>query len=690
MQFLFPKILWCLFALAIPVIVHLFNFRKTKKVFFSNVSFLKTVETQTSAFRKLKQLLILLSRILFLACLILAFAQPILPAANNLGKKINSLGVNSLYLDNSMSMQNTSENKRLIDLAVIKIDELLTLFRTSSNLQFFTNEFSGDDQFAVNSGKVKDKLTGLHFSNQSRNLENVYNRQRSLAQKNNPNGENSMFWFSDFQKSTSGNLKNIKVDSSDKVYLVPVQGKATQNVFVDSVWLGSPFIREMQNNTVFVKVNNSGDKIVEQLSLKLFIDGTQSSTSTVDISSKSSAVAKFNIIVKDKGYHKGKITFNDQPITFDNEYFFVLNASPTINVSHIHQQKNSVDYIAKMYQNDSLYNFKSFSINNIDQGQIKNADLLILEGISNLDPTLSSSLGNFMQNGGNLLIIPATNIDVNSYSSLLKNYGINNLRFTDGSNQAMVEINEPNKSSLFYADVFEKGLSNAKVNLPKSKPLLFWNGVGEKLLSFKNSQAFLSQTKTASGNLYIMSSPLNTSYSNFAEHAFFVPTFLKMATQSVKSQRIAYNFNEGTIELLKTNAPKNASYKLRNGKFEIIPVQRVLGNKLYLDLPKSSDLSDDQTLESGYFDLIINNNIENTLAINHDNLESELELYSPEELRGIFKEQKNVQVFDNIMDGDFVDTFRANSFGTPLWKYLIIAALIFLLIEICLVRFFKA
>ncbi len=689
MQFLFPSVLWGLFALAIPVIVHLFNFRKTKKVFFSNVSFLKTVETQTSSFRKLKQLLIMASRILFLAFLILAFAQPILPSKSNLGKKINSLGVNSLYLDNSMSMENTAENKRLIDLAVIKIDELLSLFRTSSNLQFFTNEFSGDDQFAVNATKVKDKLTALDFSNQSRSLENVYNRQRSLAQKNNPNGENYMFWFSDFQKSTAGNLANIKVDSLDKVYLVPVQGKATQNVYVDSVWLGSPFIREMQNNVIFVKVSNSGDKIVEKLSLKLFIDGTQSSTSTVDISSKSTAIAKFNVIVKDKGYHKGKINFNDQPITFDNDYFFVLNASPTINVSHIYQQRSAIDYVGKMYQNDSLFNFSSFSINNIDQGQIKNADLLILEGLSTLDPTLANNLQSFMQQGGNLLIIPSNTFDVKSYASFLQNFGITNLRFAPAATQNMIEINEPNKASMFYLDVFEKGLSNAKVNLPKAIPMLFWTGVGEKLLSFKNSQAFFSQTKTGSGNLYLISSPLANTYSNFAEHAFFVPTLLKMATQSVKSQRIAYNFNEGTIELLKVNAPKNATYKLKNGKFEIIPIQRIIGNRLSLELPKSSDLSDNQNLESGYFDLIINNKTENVLAINHDNLESKMELYTPDELKKAFSNQKNVTVFDNILDGDFVDTFRANSIGTPLWKYFIVAALLFLLVEIALIRFLK-
>ena len=113
MQFLFPNVLWGLFALSIPLIVHLFNFRRTKKIFFSNVALLKAVETKSSAFRKLKRWLILASRMLFLFFLILAFAQPVKNNGVDL-KNLKSLGINGIYLDNSMSMQNTTESKRFL------------------------------------------------------------------------------------------------------------------------------------------------------------------------------------------------------------------------------------------------------------------------------------------------------------------------------------------------------------------------------------------------------------------------------------------------------------------------------------------------------------------------------------------------------------------------------------------------
>lgn len=143
MQFLFPSFLWALTALSVPIAIHLFNFRRTKRIYFSNVSFLKNIETQTNSFRKLKHWLILAARLLFLLFLIIAFAQPFIPAKNNSNTSLNRQGgLNSLYLDNSLSMQNTSENKQYLDLAIAKMDELLTLFKQSPSIQLITNDFS--------------------------------------------------------------------------------------------------------------------------------------------------------------------------------------------------------------------------------------------------------------------------------------------------------------------------------------------------------------------------------------------------------------------------------------------------------------------------------------------------------------------------------------------------------------------
>ncbi len=696
MQFLFPTFLWGLLALSVPLIIHLFNFRRTKRVFFTNVAFLKAVETQTSAFRRIKQWLILASRILFLAFLVLAFAQPFLPAKNGSKNNSSGLGVNSLYLDNSLSMQNTTENKRYLDLAITKIDELLTLFRQSPNIQLVTNDFSGEDQTVTNGVKVKDRLTSVGFSSNPRTLESVYKRQNSLAQKHNSSANNQLFWFSDFQKSTAGDLKKIKTDSLNKLFLIPVQGKKNQNVFTDSVWLASPFIREMQNNILNVKVFNSGSEEVEKLPIKLFIDNAQASTASVDIAPNGSATATFNFTVKDKGFHRGKVSFDDQPITFDNDYYFVLNASPTIQVLHLYQERSAADYVGKVFDNDSLFSYRAYSATNVDVGQFKNANLIVLEGVEQISGSFRASLEEFVRNGGNLLVFPSARPDVTSYGQFLGGFGIQGINLNNQPvlPQSQQAIAEPNRQNPFYIDVFERTTSQGVVNTPFMQPAWTWSGVGEKILTFKNLQNFITSTQASQGRIYVCASPLDKPYGNFAEHAFFVPTMFKIASMSTKQERAAYNFSEGSVTFELANSKKDATYKLKNvttpnNKIEIIPIQRIIGNQLTLELPKSTQLIDNQTLESGYYELQLDGKAEKLLAFNHDNEESKMDFYTPDELRTFFAGQKNVTIFDNLLDGDFVKTFQESNIGTPLWKYCIMLALAFLLIEILLIRFMK-
>lgn len=698
MQFLFPSFLWGLLAVSVPVVIHLFNFRRTKKVFFTNVAFLKAVETETSSFRRIKQWLILAARILFLAFLAFAFAQPFLPAKNAVANRSSGLGVNSLYLDNSLSMQNTTENKRYLDLAVTKIDELLTLFSQSPNVQLVTNDFAGEDQAVTNATKVKDRLTSIGLSPTPRTFENIYKRQRSLAQKHNASANNQFFWFSDFQKSTAGNMKNLKIDSLDKLFLVPVQGKASQNVFVDSVWLASPFIREMQNNVLYVKVFNSGDNEVEKLPVKLFIDNTQASTASVDIAPNSSATATFNFTVKDKGFHKGKVSFDDQPITFDNDYYFVLDASPVIQVLHLYQQRSAADYIGKVFDNDSLFAYHSYSANNVDVGQFKNANLIVLEGVEQINGTFRASLEEFIRQGGSLLIFPPSSPDADDYGQFLSGFGIQSVSVISQPPlpQSQLPIAEPNRQNPFYADVFERTTLQGVANTPLMQPVWNWSGVGEKILTFKNLQNFITATNKAQGKIYLCASPVDKPYGNFAEHAFFVPTMFKIASMSIRQERAAYNFSEGSITIDIPNVKRNATYKLKSvlseankNNMEIIPIQRISGNKLTLELPKATQLSDNQILESGYYELQLDGKTEKLLALNHDNEESKMEFYTPEELKNFFAGQKNVTIFDNLLDGDFVKTFQENNIGTPLWKYCVILALAFLAIEILLIRFMK-
>lgn len=687
MQFLYPTFLWGLLAAAIPVIIHLFNFRRTKKVLFTNVAFLRAVNTTTSSFRRLKHLLIMAARIAFITALVLAFAQPFLPSKNGKGVKVG--GIASIYVDNSLSMQNELDKKSYLDKAIAKVEELLTVFPQGSQLQLLTNDFSSDEHSIGNTQQIKERTTTIGFTHTPRTFDNVLKRQMSLAAKHNSQGGNQYLWFSDFQKSTAGDLAKLTMDSASRLFIVPVQAKAFQNIFVDSVWLSTPFVREMQTNQLTVRLFNTGERSVENLAVKLFIDDTQVSSTIINVGSKVSTNANFAFNIKGKGFKKARISFDDTPITFDNDYYFVLNAAPTIKVLHLFGQISTNHYIPTVFDNDSVFAFRSFSASNVDLGQFKNADLIVLEGIQTIEGTMRSALQEFVRAGGSLFIIPTQSPDLQNYNSFLANFNIRGIQAKTITEADFTPLAEPVKSSAFFNDIFDNTTQKELLQMPNQGGILSWQVMGDKLLSFRNNQPFLTTSKSGNGKVYLLASPLDSQFGEFAKNALFVPIMYKMAALSVRQEPTAYSFEQNTFTVEVENGTKNTSFKLRRGKLEIIPVQNLNGKQLTIELPKANQLNDNQSIESGYYELIANGKVERMVAFNHDHKESMMDFYSVDELKSIFNGKKNVQVFDKIDDVDFVKTFKEQNFGVSLWKYFLIAALVFLAIEILLVRIMK-
>jgi hypothetical protein len=686
MSFLFPAFLWGLLAIAIPVAVHIFNFRRTKRVFFTNVAFLKAVETQTRSVRKIKHWLIMASRILAIACLAFAFAQPYLPGKN--AAMAQRKGLTSLYLDNSFSMQSEVNSKRYIDLATGHLSDLLGLFRNATSLQLVTNDFSAQEQALYGAEKVRDMLTTVGLSHTPRQFEDIYKRQQNLISRHQSAGKNQLFWFSDFQKSTSGNLADLKIDSTNQLFIVPVQAAAEKNIYVDSAWLNTPFIRELQNNVLFVKVSNAGKQESKNTVLKLTLDNTQASTASVNVPAEGSATAQFNFNLKGKGYKKGMITFDDFPVTFDNNYYFVLNASPVIRIAHIFGQQNPDSHIQNVYANDSLFSLTSYNASNLDPAVVKDADMVVLEGVLQPTATLTQELLAFTANGGSVCIIPPAQPDQASYQNFLRTFGISGLSVDRSTSPEVLPMATPDRNNPFFKDVFEESVrQETNLNLPSAAPVWSWASAGQQLLSLRNGQQYLTRLSQGKGKAYLFASPFQSEYGTMAQHAIFVPVMYKMAAMSVRAQRTAFTFDENPIALHVDNVTPNAVFKLRRDKTDIIPVQRITGNQLLLEIPQGDQLG--EGLQAGYFELLKDDKVEQVIALNHNSNESKLEYYSQEELKTIFAGQKNVQVFESVTDNAFSKEFQQQNLGTSLWKYFLYAALFFLLAEILLIRFKK-
>ncbi|TAE70249.1 MAG: hypothetical protein EAZ85_12120 [Bacteroidetes bacterium] len=681
MQFVYPQFLWALLTILIPILIHLLNFRRVKIIYFSQVRLLKEVKAETQTYKRIREWLILLARIGAIVFLVLAFAQPFIPSPQRKSVQ-NSGNLASIYLDNSFSMQNEIGNEKALDLGIRYAQDLLKVFPKSMQFQLLTNNFENIEQYPSSSEKIADRLTKLRLTGNYRNLNIVNQRQNNLVSRYSPNRKNQIFWFSDFQKSTVGDLSLLKLDTTQQFYLVPLRAEKTPNIAVDSLWLENPFVKALETNQINIRIKNYKPEQVNNLSLKLYLNDQQVSTASLNIAANSSAQTTFNFTITEGGKKKGKIVFEDYPITFDNEFFFTLNASPTIEIIQLFE-KNTTNFIESVYQNESVFSHKKLNINNLDNDKLKKAELLILDEVNNIEGETANQLQKFVEKGGSLLIYPAQNPS-NTFLNFLRTLRINNPKIIENDSLrtgTSAELLPPDIQQPFFRGIFEKIPQN--LTMPYANAVLKWADVGENLLKSKTKQATFTRFLVNNGMVYLSNSPLQISYSNLGKHAIFVPLMYKIAALSKSnSERLSYYFSEKTIKIKVNKNQKNQQYELVKDKQKFVPSQVVQEDELTLELPE-------QITEAGFYELKANNKTENIIALNYDKIESDINFYTPQELQSRFANQKNVQIYDIQKAKNFVQTFKDKNIQYNLWKYMLVIVLIFLAIEIALIRLLK-
>ncbi|MCE7863691.1 MAG: hypothetical protein DYG99_09135 [Bacteroidetes bacterium CHB5] len=656
MSFNYPQFLWALAALAIPIIIHLFNFRRTTRIFFSNTRFLKQVQQETTQKRRLKRYLILASRLLFLFFLVLAFAQPFLPAREQLTSQHNLV----IYLDNSYSMSAPVQEKtRGLDAAIAYVREIAELFPAETRFKLITNDFAPFSNSFKSKAEILDQLSQVRFSSTARTASEIMKR---IGDAN-----STVFWISDFQQSTFG--EPLVLDSAWNIRLVPVAFNAISNVYVDSVYLTNPFIIGGEKNSIQIRLRNSGPKPIEGLVSRLSINGVQAATSSITIQPNSSAETSFDLSSGLQGNNKAVFSFSDFPVSFDNEFFFTLNYTGRLRVVELKSQPG-ITPVEQVYGNKQLFDLKSYTTANVDYSAFADANLLVLNGINQIDQPLGTALRQYLDNQGVLLVFPGSEPDVRSYQNLL---ALPMLTKTNGG--ISMPMNKPDFSNPFFENVFEE--RSAAMAMPSAQKIWDWGPDRSAILSFQNGQPYLSKLN----NIFIAASGLSTDASDFATHALFVPVMYRVAATGNRQDNKPYHYLSGGLVSVAADSLVGEEPVRMLGEQEIVPAQRKAGNNVLLELPRYA-------VSPGFYYVTHQRDTLELVAFNLEKNESELATFTEAEIQTAFGGSR-ASVFDAESPEAFSIEIKARYLGTPLWKYALVLALVFLLVEVLLIRFLK-
>lgn len=680
MKFVYPEFLVALSAIAIPIIIHLFNFRRFKKVYFSNIQFLKEVQIQTQSRSRLKHWLVLLSRILAITCLVLAFAQPYFPSAVN--APVAAQNVASIFIDNSFSMNATNDNGTLLDDAKNKALELVKAYKSSDRFQLITNDFEGRQQRLVNKEEFLELLEEVEISPASKSLADVYSRQKE-AVKDFTEGNRNFYFISDFQESIS-NVSSFTQDSLNSLYFIPVAANQQNNLYIDSCWFKAPIRQLNQPDELIARVKNVSEESFDNIPVKLKVNGEQKALASFSIGPGEQRDVPLAYTNTNTGIQLAELSITDYPITYDDVFYFSYNVADQVPVLSING-KNAAPAVNSLYSSDTYFTLTNFNESNINYSAFSDNIFIVLNEVDNLSSGLVQELVRFAETGGNILLIPSKKADINSYNELLLAFSANTI---SGMDSAQTKISHIAYESDIFANVFQDKKEN--LDLPVvNKYYTFAQATRtteERILTLANGASFLSRYTYEKGKLYVLSAPLKKDFSNFSRHAIFVPALYNMALFSQSTGKLFYTIGQDeVVELPKVSVTAENVFKIKdpNSELEVIPGYRSSGSLTQL-------MMQGQINTSGNYILLFDKDTITGLSFNFDRKESDLTTIDAD---AIEKEAEKAgligyQVLDSKVKG--VDAQLSDlSQGTKMWKLFILLALLFLAIEILLLKFWK-
>lgn len=674
MEFLYPNMLYALFALIIPIIIHLFNFRKHKVVYFSNTSVLKTIEQESSKTKKLKYLMALIMRMIFIASLVIAFAFPYKKDNNAVNNNVDNLI--AVYIDNSMSMQSHSLEKTLFEDSRSSALKIVESLNQAQKFVLLSNDRNPKNEYPMNKDEMIICLNEMNSEAAPTSFEDIYNSLALIKKKNNFNSA-TLFVYSDFQKNMM-NINYLKSDSTIQVVLFPLKSDFQKNIYVDSVWLQTPVLQKNMTNELNARIVNETPNDVKGLPVNFSMDDNNVAYATCDVAANSNADVNMQFVIDNDGFRKAKVTINDSPITFDNVYNFILEVRPVINVIEI-KPDNVNSYLELLFEGDALVNYQSMKPYSIEHNVINNAQMIVVNESVNLNETMQQSLLDFASHGGTLLIFNDENTE-NSY--IYNNIGIKSSSMDENA----MKIEYIAKRNSFFDDIFLKLPDNAELPEVK-KHVRFTTGKDVlNIISLQNGNPLLMMSAQGNGNVFIISTSLKDEYSDLANHTLFVPLMYKMALIGGNVSQLSYTLGNDKYLKIKDivlNVDDRISVRSENGMYEMFPIVENRRNVNYISFFENLP-------SSGFYDIYKNENYVSTVAWNDNRNESQMLFCDKDELTKLLKDN-NLNIlatidYEDVKSDDIVEVVVRDS---VIWKIFVIIALIALLIEILILRFWE-
>lgn len=676
MIFANPAALWGMLFLLLPIVVHLFSFRTSKRVLFSNISFLQEVKQESRRKQQLKHLLLLALRMLAIVAAVLAFARP------QFGEQVEKIWTGAAYhavfIDNSPSMSLPGDEGVILEQAKQAARSIAREARPDDRFQLITHELLPVSQRWLSRDDFLSELDAVNQSSRTNPIALIFERQKDLIVSQGDPEKTWVYWLSDFQASAF-ELERLTSTSGLNVRFMQMQAFESPNLYIDSCWLAQPLLRPGETARLIFRVKNGGAKAAEAVRIALRVNDTQRGMANIDLPAFATAVDTIDFTLGQAGNFRAVLSLDDRFFPYDDAWYMQLEVKEKLAALHLYEKQPNV-FVRALFAEDDFIALQSETTAQLDYNSISGYSAIILDGLNDARSGLVDALANAVQQGAALVYLPSTEAAQPGLQRLFDALGGGTLGKEMDDRQAVVALNLDDP-------LYQETFSNIpeQLSLPAVYKRVSFEPTAQDrvLMRLANGAPLLLRRTFGQGQVIVLLSPLDLAYTDLPQHALFVPTMYRSVLLGAGIRPLSHRIGAQEVIAFKTNGqPLTGLIGLQSSRLSYIPEVRREGGTLYLNLRSGE-------LEPGHY-VVMHDQAEIAgmqLALNGDAGESALKTWSAEDLAA----WASAQGWEHyaVAKADLAGALHEVSKDGSLWRWILLLLLVFLLLEGLVIKFVK-
>ena len=569
MVFLTPLFLIGLLAALIPVAIHLIRREKPPKVMFSTIRFLKKTSKKLVLFQHLQQIALLLLRAAVIVLLVLAFARPLF---NQSVARLLDADPQSavILLDLSMSMR-WQDN---FDQA--KVEALAVVDRLSGGDELGLIAFSGAAEVVreldTEDGQLRELIESFDEPGfgSTRYYPNLRLADQMLEDSRYEN--RAIYLISDFQEvGLQGADESWKLAPGVALYLIDVGSADSENLVLTDVRSPEQLLEDSAQQQILARVRSTGTQYLGSGEVSLSLNGQMVDRRPVDLTDRSEQVVTFAVDFEAEGDYVGEIRIAGDDFADDNAYYFTVDVLPKINVLLVNGEASDNWFddeghwfgLAVSSTDSSPFSLQTIDPAELSAAAMRQSDVVALLNVGELTSSQAAALGEYVVNGGSLLIAPGDRVDERAFNQQLGEISPARLEQVGllGRDDYLVIADYDRRHPILRplgSDWSARFQGHWRLTPSEDAKVL---------MQFDNTEAALVENDVGEGKVLLFASSLDLEWNNLALQGLFLPFVHETLRHLVRSEagQSAYEIGD-SINLARFVSDADVAVQDANGR----------------------------------------------------------------------------------------------------------------------------